>query len=139
MRARLTTGAVLAVAVGLAACGGDSGSDKGSAQEPQSSGPVSEVRVGVGSEPLRFDKARYTAEAGSVRIEMTNPNRIGHNARVQRASDPCCTEHDLGGTNTVSDGQSHAAMVELEPGRYTLYCSLGGHWQAGMKALLVVE
>jgi plastocyanin len=124
--------------MGVAACGGDDSGSAPAAEEPQAAATSTVVKVGVAG-PVRFDKKRYTAKSGSVRIEITNPNRIGHNARVQRAEDPCCTEHDIGGTNTVSDGQSHAANVALDPGRYTVYCSLGGHWQRGMKAKLIVD
>ena len=133
--------ACLTIAVAAGSCGSDGGGDGGSpeaASKPKQAAPSSVVEVGVGG-PLRFDRKRYTAEAGNVRFEITSPARIGHNVRVQPADKPCCTKFDMGGTDTVSDGQSAAATVRLDPGRYTLYCSLGGHWQGGMKAKLVVQ
>ena len=135
--------ACLTIAAAVAGCGSDDDSGGGGAAreaagKPKEAAPSSVVEVGVGG-PLRFDRRRYSAEAGNVRLEITNPARIGHNVRVQPAGKPCCTRFDMGGTNTVSDGQRSAAAVRLDPGRYTLYCSLGGHWQGGMKARLVVR
>jgi uncharacterized cupredoxin-like copper-binding protein len=127
------------VALGLTACGGDDSEPEKAAKEPEVAAPASTVEVGIGG-PVRFDKKRYTAKAGAVEIELTtDKGGIGHNARLQPADKPCCTEHDIGGTNTISDGQVHAATVELQPGKYTIYCSIGGHWQRGMKAALVVD
>ncbi len=138
LRTRWVPGPAVVAALGLASCGGDSEPEK-AAEKPEAAAPASTVEVGIGG-PVKFDKKRYTAQAGAVEIKLTTDRGgIGHNARLQPADKPCCTEHDIGGTNTISDGQVHAATVELEPGKYTIYCSIGGHWQRGMKAALVVQ
>lgn len=132
----------------LAGCGGDDDDDGagdagGGATTTAETTPAetaeADLEMTVGEKPLRFDRKSYTAEAGDITISFSADTRIGHNVRVQPADKPCCTKHDRGGTDTVSDGQTATATVSLKPGKYTLYCSLGGHWQGGMVADLRVE
>lgn len=49
------------------------------------------------------------------------------------------THHDLTIENprtrvaAADGGRSSAGTVTLAPGTYIVYCSVGGHWQAGME------
>lgn len=135
---------VTALVFPVAGCGSDdddegSSSDSGATSATTEQTAEPELDMTVGSKPLSFDKKSYTAEAGDIVIRFSADTRIGHNVRVQTAKKPCCLKYDIGGTDTVSDGQETTATVNLKPGKYTLYCSLGGHWQGGMKANLVVN
>lgn len=130
----------------LAGCGSDDDDDSGgsgdSAETTETTAadaPEPDLDMTIGSTPLSFDKKSYTAEAGDIVIRFRADSQIGHNVRVQPASKPCCTEFDMGGTDTVNDGQEATATVDLKPGKYTLYCSIAGHWRGGMKAKLQVN
>ena len=139
----LMTLALIVSATALPGCGSDDDEDPAGSAEADTTAaetaPAPDLKMTTGKGPLTFDKKRYEASAGDVTIEFTTDHRVGHNVRVQPADKSCCTKHDMGGTQTVSDGQTSTGTVKLDKGRYTLYCSLGGHWQGGMKATLVVN
>jgi uncharacterized cupredoxin-like copper-binding protein len=55
-------------------------------------------------------------------------------------------EHDLvleggpgGGTDIIGPGETASLSVTLEPGSYTLYCSVGNHRALGMEIEITVE
>jgi uncharacterized cupredoxin-like copper-binding protein len=58
---------------------------------------------------------------------------VGHNVEIQDPSGKV-----LGGTKTIT-GTSATANVNLKPGKYTFFCSVPGHEQAGMKGTLTVK
>jgi uncharacterized cupredoxin-like copper-binding protein len=80
---------------------------------------------------LKFDKNALSAKAGTVRIVMNNPSPIPHNISITG-----------GGVNqqgqTVPKGGSSQVTAPLKPGKYTFYCSVPGHRQAGMQGTLTV-
>ena len=81
---------------------------------------------------LKFDKSALTAKAGTVRLVMNNPAPVPHNISLQGA----------GGVNlhgkTVPKGGASQVSAKLKPGKYTFYCSVPGHRQAGMQGTLTV-
>lgn len=137
--------AALACLALLAGCGDDDDADdtagggETTAADATAPQPAPDLVMAVGKDPISFDKKAYRASAGEVTIEFTSRTRVGHNVRLQPAGKPCCTEHDIGGTETASDGQTITGTVTLKPGRYIMYCSIGGHWQRGMRAKLTVD
>jgi plastocyanin len=83
---------------------------------------------------LAFQQSSVTAsKAGPVTIDFTNQSPVGHDVHV---ADP--SGKDLGGTDIIS-GTSTSATVNLKPGKYTFFCSVPGHEQAGMKGTLTVK
>jgi mono/diheme cytochrome c family protein len=74
-----------------------------------------------------YDKA--TGTAGAVTIEMPNKSGVGHDIVID----------GLGRGKVVSNGTS-SFQATLQAGqKYTYYCSVPGHRQAGMQGTLTVK
>jgi plastocyanin len=81
---------------------------------------------------LRYDTKTLSAKAGTVTIVMTNMAPIEHNVTIAQGSKV------LGATPTFTGG-SRTLSLKLKPGKYTFYCSVPGHRQAGMEGTLNVS
>lgn len=167
MSARRTPILLLALALplGLAACGGDSGSGSSSA----SSGGTSSSGSGGGGykPPAAYGSGggSTTASGGGGGSAGTKLN-ISADASGQLAFDTSTLKAKAGTVtitmaNPSSSGVPHAVAIEgngvdedgetagpggtstvtakLKPGTYTFYCPVDGHEQAGMKGTLTVS
>lgn len=114
--------AVAAGALAIAGCGGG-GSKSGGQKLSLQADP---------SGKLRFNKKTLNAKAGKVTIVMKNPSPLSHNISIVG-----------GGVNqmgqTVASGGTSTVSATLKPGKYTFYCSVPGHRQAGMFGTLTVK
>jgi uncharacterized cupredoxin-like copper-binding protein len=81
---------------------------------------------------LSYDTKQLSAKAGTVMITMANASPVEHNVTIAEGSKA------LGSTPTFSGG-SKTLTVKLKPGKYTFYCSVPGHRQAGMEGTLTVS
>jgi plastocyanin len=127
-RLLLLLAAVLALGLGLAACGGDDEDDEEPAPAAEETtedtnggggggATISLAAAADGS--LAFDQSSLTAAAGEITIELTNESGIPHNVGIEG-----------NGVNEVSDTiteGSTSLTVTLEPGEYTFYCAVPGH------------
>jgi plastocyanin len=77
---------------------------------------------------LAFVDAKATGTAGAATIEMPNTSGTGHDIVID----------GLGKGQVVSKGTS-SFKATLRPGKYTYYCSVPGHRQAGMQGTLTVR
>jgi len=95
--------------------------------------PPPPARVQVVATEFRFVLSRTNVAAGRVVIELVNQGQDAHDLRLRR----------VGGTHvfrwaTVRPGRHVDRGVRLRAGRYSLWCGLPGHRDAGMHAFLVV-
>jgi len=67
-----------------------------------------------------------------VTIVMANMSPVEHNVTVAQGSKV------LGATPTFT-GATRTLSLKLKPGKYTFYCSVPGHRQAGMEGTLNVS
>ena len=152
------TFAVVALMLGLSACGGSSKSSSTTSSTPaatsatstaaatgttSTSASTSSAATGASStltdsaDPsgaLKFTKSTLTAKAGTVTINFTNSSPLAHNFTVQQGtSGPVvgATPTFMGGTKTLT--------LKLKAGTYTFYCSVPGHRAAGMQGTLTVQ
>lgn len=152
------TFAVVALMLGLSACGGSSKSSSTTSSTPaatsatstaaatgttSTSASTSSAATGASStltdaaDPsgaLKFTKSTLTAKAGTVTIDFTNSSPLAHNFTVQQGtSGPVvgATPTFMGGTKTLT--------LKLKAGTYTFYCSVPGHRAAGMQGTLTVQ
>jgi uncharacterized cupredoxin-like copper-binding protein len=144
-----TTFAVAAgvVALGVAGCGSSNSSSTtsttSSTPAPASTGSSTTSSGGAGastnlklaadpSGALKFDKSTLSAKAGSVTITMDNPSSVPHGVGVTgNGIDKDGSVVNKGGKSTIT--------VSLKKGKYTFYCPVPGHRQAGMQGTLTVK
>jgi plastocyanin len=113
--------------IGLAACSASASSDAPSAS-------------GVPAETLSVDLADFMIQPSDVEvagptvtIAVTNDGPTPHNLTVRNEDGDV-----LMGTPDLSAGDSDTISGQLEPGTYTIFCSLAGHESLGMSATLTV-
>jgi len=81
---------------------------------------------------LSYSTKQLSAKAGTVTITMTNMSALEHNVTIAQGASV------LGATPTFAGG-SKTLTLTLKPGKYTFYCSVPGHRQAGMEGTLTVS
>jgi uncharacterized cupredoxin-like copper-binding protein len=102
---------------------------------PASSPAAKATALKLAADPggaLSYDTKQLSAKAGSVTITMTNATPVEHNATIAQGTTV------LGATPSFAGG-SKQVTVTLKPGKYTFYCSVPGHRQAGMEGTLTVS
>lgn len=135
---------VAALALALAGCGGSSNQNAATnttgastpTSTPASSGSGGATSGGLQlSAPadgsLKFDKTTLTAKAGSVTIDLDNPSTTPHGVAVEGNGVDKSSQ-------TVTNAKT-SVTVDLKPGKYTFYCPVPGHRQAGMQGTLTVQ
>jgi plastocyanin len=101
----------------------------------ESSSPAATTSLKLAANPegqLSYDTKGLSAPAGTITITMTNMSPVEHNATIAEGSKV------IGATPTFA-GSSKTVTVKLKPGKYTFYCSVPGHRQAGMEGTLTVS
>jgi len=81
---------------------------------------------------LSYNTKTLSAKAGTVTIVMANMSPVEHNVTVAQGSKV------LGATPTFT-GATRTLSLKIKPGKYTFYCSVPGHRQAGMEGTLNVS
>ena len=131
-------------ALGVAACGGDDdgGGDTAATTETTTETTTTEEEGGGGGGTVRvaadpggdlaFVQDSLTTESGRNTFEFTNEASIPHDFRVEREGD------ELGGTEVITNDTAEVSL-DLDAGRYTYFCSVPGHRQAGMEGPLTVR
>jgi plastocyanin len=96
--------------------------------------PPSIPHVQVSAVEYAFTLSRTTVPAGKVIFQFVNNGQDEHNLKIAPSEGPLAGSF----ANTPSKGISDL-QLEIQPGEYTLFCSLPTHEQKGMKATLTVE
>ena len=107
--------------------------------EPPAEQPIVEPpaipHVQVSAVEYSFSLSRTTVPAGKVIMQFVNDGQDAHNLHIDQAGEGA----EAGAfPNTPSKGIGQLEL-ELQPGSYTLLCSLPTHEAKGMKATLTVE
>lgn len=138
--------AVLALgAIGFAACGDDEEEDA-APPPPAATAPAQTETAGaeqpaagegveVAADPggkLAYVQDSLSAPAGQVTFEFTNESSTPHDVNIEQDG------KRIAGTEIIRQDEERLT-VELEPGRYTYFCSVNGHREAGMEGPLTVE
>lgn len=141
--------AALALTVGaLTGCSADSAGDSGAAttsagaasssaaeSDPAapSSADAAEAQTVTATEGEMFiELSEDSFSAGTYTIEVTNDGSGTHDFVVERDG------NDVAGTDSIGPGSSASLTVDLEPGEYVFYCSVGNHRAMGMEVTVTV-
>jgi uncharacterized cupredoxin-like copper-binding protein len=131
---------VLSVAA-VTGCGGDDNDDNAasttSTTDTNATTPAGGggTNLDVDADPsgaLEFTKTKLSAKAGQVTIKMDNPSPVQHAVSIEGNG------VDVDG-KTVGKGGVSTVSAKLKAGKYTFYCPVDGHEQAGMKGTLTVK
>lgn len=127
LRKTLTIAIAAMFAVALSACGGSTPDDP----EPTGAPPADATVVTASATEYAYELSTTTVPAGAVSFELTNNGSMSHDLVLE--GDPG------GGTEVIGSGETATFTVTLEPGTYTLYCSVGNHRAQGMEVEITVE
>ena len=108
------------------------------ASTPASSAPASSpaeaasetVSVTEGEMFIELSEDSYSA--GTYTFEVTNNGRMPHDFVVEQGGS------DVAATEVLQPGESATLEVDLAPGEYVFYCSVGAHRAAGMEVTVTV-
>lgn len=114
--------ALALLALALAGCGSD---DSSTSESARASLQVSETDFKLDPSTLNVDAA------GTVTISAVNDGGTEHALEIEG---PGVEEE----TDTIAPGESAEVTVELQAGRYEMYCPIGNHRELGMEGTIVV-
>jgi plastocyanin len=95
-------------------------------------GKGEQVKLSADASQLKFNTTSLSAKAGTVTLAMDNPSSIPHAIAVEGNG------VDKDG-KTIGQGATSTVTVDLKAGKYTYYCPVPGHRQAGMEGTLTVK
>jgi plastocyanin len=101
------------------------------AAEPE---PPSVPHVQVSAVEYAFTLSRTNVPAGKVVLQFVNDGQDEHNLKVEAEAGSLAGSFEKEPSKAVTN-----QTLEMQPGQYTLFCSLPTHEQKGMKATLTVE
>jgi plastocyanin len=107
---------------------------KEAAPEEGEAEPPSISHVQVNAVEYSFSLSRTSVPAGKVVLEFVNDGQDEHNLHLESGEGPL--SESIGDTPSKGVSDLH---LEMQPGSYTLFCSLPTHESRGMKATLTVE
>jgi plastocyanin len=130
---RWMAAALAAAALALAGCGGSSNktSSSGSGGAAGGSGGSTLAIAASPSGALKFTNSTLTAKAGKVKIAFTNKSSTPHGVVI--------TGNGVNAHTSVITNGNASATANLKPGKYTFYCPVPGHRQAGMVGTITVS
>ena len=114
---------------------GSTGSTGSTASTDTSSTPPTES-VALQADPggaLAYVEKTLSAKPGELSIAFTNDSPIAHNVAVDDPKGNQLVESE------IVTGASTTAQFTAKPGKYTYYCTLPGHEEAGMKGTLTIK
>jgi plastocyanin len=96
-------------------------------------GKATTLKLAAEANAIAYDTGQLSGKPGAVTIDFTNPSAITHDVCVE---DPSGGE--LGCSDTIAQGDT-SLSEDLEPGKYTFFCSVDNHRQAGMEGALTIK
>jgi plastocyanin len=96
-------------------------------------GKATTLKLAAEPDAIAYDTKQLSGKAGQVTIDFDNPSAVTHDVCLEGPSGD-----QIGCSDTIA--QSTASLAEsLKPGKYTFFCSVDSHRQAGMEGTLTVK
>jgi plastocyanin len=132
--------------VALTACGGN-GSDAGATSSTDSaagstaasssaaapSGSTQGQAITATEADFSISVDEDTLTAGSYTVEVVNNGNASHDLVIQQG------DNDIAKSDSIGPGDTTTLTVDLQPGEYVFYCSIGNHRQMGMEKTVTVQ
>jgi uncharacterized cupredoxin-like copper-binding protein len=109
-----------------------------------------QLKIGMGD--YFFSPAAATASAGKLSLSTVNRGKLPHEmvlaqtnlpaGKLPTLPDGSVNEEALKSPGEIPDvaaGATKSTKLDLQPGRYVVFCNLPGHYSAGMFGTLVVK
>lgn len=134
---RLVSLSFAALAVVVAGCGDDRATGAG---VEISDADRAQYDLVVEAHDIKFDAEAYEVAAGPVEVAYVEEGNLVHNLVIEDSDEQAIpiTGGDGDGKLVVTTKSDAAGSVTLQPGSYTLICTITGHAAAGMEATLTV-
>jgi plastocyanin len=138
--ARILPLLLVIAAVGVAAgCGGDDDDDETAATTATTTG----AGGGGGGQTVEmtefeFEPNDLTASRGDT-ITAENTGSTVHNLTIEEGPDPEKASTEIAATPDVDAGQSGELTVDVDPGEYSIVCTIANHRELGMIGTIRVE
>lgn len=117
---------------------------------PVDSASGGQLKIGMGD--YFFSPAAATASAGKLSLSTVNRGKLPHElvlaqtnlpaGKLPTLPDGSVNEEALKSPGEIPDvavGATKSTNLDLQPGRYVVFCNLPGHYAAGMFGTLVVK
>src|SRR6476469_727706 len=134
--------ALVLSAVGLSAIGlrsasfppsGATATGSTTTTKPAPTGKATTLKLAAEPNAIAYDTTQLSGTAGQVTIDFDNPAALTHDVCLEGP-----TGAEIGCSDTISQGTASLAE-NLKPGKYTFFCSVDSHRQAGMEGTLTVK
>jgi plastocyanin len=97
-------------------------------------GKATTLKLAAVPNAIKYDTTQLSGKAGQVTIDFDNPSAaLSHDVCLEGPSGA-----EIGCSATVS-GSSTSLSENLNPGKYTFFCSVDSHRLAGMEGTLTVK
>lgn len=119
---------------GAAAEGAEAGGGEQPVQgkQPAAKGPGGTVQLAADPTQIAYDKAALTSKPGEVTIDFDNPSQISHDVAIVKGS------QEIAKSDLIAQSKT-SVSADLAAGKYTFFCTVPGHREAGMEGTLTVK
>jgi plastocyanin len=131
---------LLSVAVlGFAAgCGDDDEGDEAAAPTETAVDTGGGAETSVEMTEFEFTPDDLSVAAGDT-LALENTGQIPHNLTIVEGDDPLGGGAELAASEDIDGGDSGDLLVDVEPGDYSILCTVPGHAEDGMVGTITVE
>jgi plastocyanin len=100
---------------------------------PTAGGEGSTLKLAAAPDTIAYDTKQLSGKAGQVTIDFDNPSALTHDVCIEgpTGQQVGCSDQIAQSTTTLSEN--------LKGGKYTFFCSVDSHRQAGMEGTLTIK